>query len=554
MSPAPGVHTYDAGASVAISAIPDDGYVFSQWAVTGSIEVDEVGSASTSATINGDGSITATFSAAPAVLDHFDFDTIIGPKTVGTPFSITIRAKDQYDVAFTSYAGTNTLTYSAGAISPTGTTAFTAGVWTGDVTVDSAGTGVTISTSGSGKPGISNTFDVTAPSIPTTIDWYTDPENVELGEDEEIMGILYRTDWGWFGGLNGKTINIVFTAPNGTEITRTDITEWYFFAGVFYYSFTPDAVGTWSVSARFDGDSTYGPSQVGPTTFTVSEVPQPHFVDAMQDLHAPTDVGTHSNFPSMQSGPDGVYDTLTETGIVGTSSYRTPGDGVQDECGGSSTSYRTVDDNTGTYWNHNSNENHWIIFDMDQNYEISRVRIYQGSTGNQQWGYGGTVNVYVSTSSSGPWTLVLTAWNPADGTTGWKESSTFTPTIGRYIRLEEVGCSSQSNHRMHEFDADAATLNYQLNLEVQFTGVTDYAMYTQLCIQTGNLSPEDIRVDYWNGASWVNLRTDLNANSLNVITVALTGPIYEIRFTGSSESSDTTQSSWQIDCVYLNVP
>jgi hypothetical protein len=214
--------------------------------------------------------------AVPAVLDHFDFDTIASPKISGTAFSITITAKDQYDGVFTSYTGTNTLTYSGGSISPTTTTGgFAGGVWTGSVTVTGVGTGVTIRTEAQSDPakfGVSNTFNVVAPGIPTTIEWFTGPSTVELGENWDVdFGILYRTDWWWFGGLNGKTISIVFTAPNSTEITRTVTTDWYWFLpGVFDYSFKPDAVGTWKVSARFDGDPTYGPSQVGPTTFTVS--------------------------------------------------------------------------------------------------------------------------------------------------------------------------------------------------------------------------------------------------------------------------------------------
>jgi FlaG/FlaF family flagellin (archaellin) len=113
--------------------------------------------------------------------------------------------------------------------------------------------------------------------IPTTMGWYTNPPNIDLGENEDIIGVLYRTDLGWpFGGLNGETVNIVFTAPNGTQITRTATTDWYLFIfpGVFQYSFKPDAVGTWSVYAQFDGDSTYNASKVGPTTFTVAAVPQ----------------------------------------------------------------------------------------------------------------------------------------------------------------------------------------------------------------------------------------------------------------------------------------
>jgi flagellin-like protein len=101
------------------------------------------------------------------VLDHFTFDPISSPQTSGAAFGITITARDQYGAAFTSYTGTNTLSYSAGTISPTTTTAFTAGVWTGSVTVTGSGTGVTIGTSAQATPsitGTSNAFNVDAPT------------------------------------------------------------------------------------------------------------------------------------------------------------------------------------------------------------------------------------------------------------------------------------------------------------------------------------------------------------------------------------------------------
>jgi uncharacterized repeat protein (TIGR02543 family) len=64
MSPTPGVHTYDAGASVAISAIADGTHTFSQWtADTASITFDDPNAASTNAHISDAGTITANFAA-----------------------------------------------------------------------------------------------------------------------------------------------------------------------------------------------------------------------------------------------------------------------------------------------------------------------------------------------------------------------------------------------------------------------------------------------------------------------------------------------------------
>src|SRR5450756_3214938 len=93
-------------------------------------------------------------------LSQFVFNTISSPQTAGSAFSITITAKASNGNTITSYTGTNTLTASSGTISPTSTTAFVAGVWTGQVTLSQAGTGISISTSGGGKSGTSNSFTV----------------------------------------------------------------------------------------------------------------------------------------------------------------------------------------------------------------------------------------------------------------------------------------------------------------------------------------------------------------------------------------------------------
>lgn len=98
----------------------------------------------------------------PSVLDHFKFDHITSPQMSGVPFNVTVRAIDQYNELFTGYTGSNLLNYSDGDITPT-TASFVRGVWTGEVTVTSPSTNVTISTSAqsnSSWTGTSNTFNV----------------------------------------------------------------------------------------------------------------------------------------------------------------------------------------------------------------------------------------------------------------------------------------------------------------------------------------------------------------------------------------------------------
>ena len=103
------------------------------------------------------------YTATPlfGVLDHFDISAISSPQTAGTAFNITITAKDSNENVVTSYSDINTLELnSTKAISPEFTGAFENGVWSGDVNITHALTGVKIITSGDGVTSESDEFEV----------------------------------------------------------------------------------------------------------------------------------------------------------------------------------------------------------------------------------------------------------------------------------------------------------------------------------------------------------------------------------------------------------
>ena len=95
----------------------------------------------------------------PTSLDHFTFSTFASQIT-GTPFSVTITAKDAYNNTATSYTGQPSLTYSAGLISPVTVDNFVSGVASISVTVNFAGSNVTIKATDSTHSGTSNSFSV----------------------------------------------------------------------------------------------------------------------------------------------------------------------------------------------------------------------------------------------------------------------------------------------------------------------------------------------------------------------------------------------------------
>lgn len=103
-------------------------------------------------------------------LHHFGWATITSPKTRGAAFTVTITAQNQSNSTVTGYTGTVNLTGAgaggAVAMTPATTTAFTAGAWTGSVTINTFDTGVALTANdGAGHTGTSNTFSVTAGSL-----------------------------------------------------------------------------------------------------------------------------------------------------------------------------------------------------------------------------------------------------------------------------------------------------------------------------------------------------------------------------------------------------
>ena len=291
----------------------------------------------------------------------------------------------------------------------------------------------------------------------------------------------------------------------------------------------------------------------GTVTAIFESVP-PHFVDTANAIHD-VNVGTHSSFPAMQAGPDSSFDTLTEQDSVEITGY---GTGVNlPWFTGEDTHHEatlSIDGDTATYWSYSRSGEHYICFDLGQNYDITQIRLFQDIDVTKRWGHGSSIDVYIWYYDNNEiFDHKIFTWTTADAAAGWVDSPTFSAS-GRYIKLWEHG-GDQRSHRMYEFNFKYVTTGCDLDLEAQFQNVVNYQYYTQLHIQTGTFAAggENLRVDYWNGNSWATLG-NLNSDTLNVFEVALTSPTYEIRFVGDQQLNDVHQSSWQIDYCALIAP
>lgn len=83
-------------------------------------------------------SASGSFDVIDPGLHHFEFGEIASPQTAGTPFQVSIAACAFYGDTVDAFTGAADLWDETGTMTPDSTGAFTGGLWTGLVTVDSA--------------------------------------------------------------------------------------------------------------------------------------------------------------------------------------------------------------------------------------------------------------------------------------------------------------------------------------------------------------------------------------------------------------------------------
>jgi FlaG/FlaF family flagellin (archaellin) len=277
--------------------------------------------------------------------------------------------------------------------------------------------------------------------------------------------------------------------------------------------------------------------------FTVVRLPI--YVSTNTPTHDIPNVGSHSSFPNMQN--DGSYDTLTEANVGGAESWESPTGYTSGSWDHESNAY---DGNTGTASSYDINDDSWSPW-LELNYASTtgtKIRYFVGiedtNINNMQ------IEVHDTTSS-------------------WQSVYSGTPTVNQWVNVTFASRTTDgirfrfynNHHDRHRFayvyEAEVLSVappNYQLDLEVQFSGVTDYSHYTQLEINTGTLDTENLAVYYWDGSWQLLTTTPLAQNTVNTFTVTLSGPTFDLRFIDTTRTGDTTPSSWQIDYVRLVAP
>ncbi|UCD26834.1 MAG: hypothetical protein JSV75_01550, partial [Candidatus Bathyarchaeota archaeon] len=320
----------------------------------------------------------------------------------------------------------------------------------------------------------------------------------------------------------------------------------------------------------------YGPDSTYDTLTEENTKGIEDYVDQLSDEDSSADRGSHSNFEN-QKNRDSSYDTLTEATAVG-------GNWGDDTPQGTSTTVTNCRLMGGMSPNIDDLTLKNVSIYISGSGSI-RLAVYQG--GSLASGPAGATLVYdfgTVTPSGVGWVTATGAnvslaknettwigWKGNDGTvnvfydTSWDSASDFQSGNGRFDSSGESidetdgwdstfpSGGSYSTYWYSAYLTYEVPTNYRLDLEAQFTNVTDFLPTEKLCIYAGNIGSEDVEVDYWNGTGWENVATALTANSWNNYTVSLTSTTFTVRFKDGTPSGDTTQNQWQIDASLLRV-
>ena len=161
---------------------------------------------------------------------------------------------------------------------------------------------------------------------------------------------------------------------------------------------------------------------------------------------------------------------------------------------------------------------------------------------------------------TGSWTsissaLTASAWNNIS-ISSYLTSATI---YFRFIGKTETGDTAQNTWSIecNLIRVWSVGVNYELDLEEQFTSADYSRTNEELCIRMGAMNGETLSVQWWNatGSSWLTIIASLTANDWNNVSVTsyLTSATFTIRYKGGTETGDTNQDSWQIDAALLHV-
>ncbi len=290
------------------------------------------------------------------------------------------------------------------------------------------------------------------------------------------------------------------------------------------------------------------------------------------DLRPDTEVGTHSFFSTMKTGPNGLVNNITEAlpvlTPVPTTLMSQSFEGAWLPTGW------TAPAPGGNRWNKESDQIHDGAFSADYD------GVGGASTGNlispvivTSGGPSFTIDFWYRVSTNvGPDELLLEFWDGANwdiiadlsaGAENTWLNYNLATSDPQYLsavfqfRFRATGIANGQSIWIDQITLNSVatppTTNYWLDLEVLWIGLPQKT-YEYLLIYGEAQDAEALRVDVWNGVQWVTIISDIQPGWNTVdITAYHTGSIFNIRFRDTLRDPDITQSSWIIDAMYLNL-
>ena len=339
------------------------------------------------------------------------------------------------------------------------------------------------------------------------------------------------------------------------------------------------------------------------------------FVDSStSNVDSSANIGTHSNFTAQQAGPDLINDTLTEADTKGytlndwvdsnTSDVDShTGHGIssnftaqkytdtindtltENQTNAASTSFGNPTQSGSSYTSIGANRMYGQSFTSGSTAATVTQIVFYGRSSY------GTINAKAVITDSSGYILTNGVSNllGITSTAGWKTLTFATPptispstsytlmivaasssvriyyssTTGGSEKIDTTNSYTTptnptdwttGTHQYRIYANTTWTRNYEMDYEIQWTNANYTSDNEQLCIRTGPLGVETLGVDVYDGSGWTNIISSLSANAWNNVSVAtyLTNSTITFRYKGGTESSDTVQTTWQIESALLH--
>jgi hypothetical protein len=262
----PNVSTDIAFTSSDPSAVLPDPTPLSGGHLAASVTLNSNGLQTVTAADNNNPSITPGVSASINVisyqLHHFNFDAISSPRTVGSSFTVTIRAVDAAGNPVTDYSGELDLNASTGVQTITPQIAsMVNGIWTGQITLTKAGSFISLSAQDRTQPphsGTSNQFTVQPGSLSrlqVLLPGETATPGISPGKTGSVSPILAGTNISvrvnaidnWWNTISSVTHVVELSSSDESATLPPDAA---LFNGTRQFSVTLNGTGVQTVTAH----------------------------------------------------------------------------------------------------------------------------------------------------------------------------------------------------------------------------------------------------------------------------------------------------------------